>query len=212
MDNMLSVLESYMLDNPDDVARGIADDFRKRRIEKNITREEVAEKSGVVSVSTMTYCFVQINCLPLPRFFKEVTMKTAEERYEETWNSYLELLNKDPRASLVSFTKLKSVYYRGMTKWMSHNGLSVYDAKAKIREFHRKSLSGEPVSCNTTSMFLPVTADETASGNPMADADLLSGVSLTFPDGTIVNIKRGSAKALVSFLSLYRKGGEPCLG
>ena len=92
-------------------------------------------------------------------------MKTAEERYEETWNSYLELLNKDPRASLVSFTKLKSVYYRGMTKWMSHNGLSVYDAKAKIRECHRKSLSGEPVSCNTTSMFLPVTADETASGN-----------------------------------------------
>ena len=57
----------------------------------------------------MTYCVVQINCLPLPRFFKEVTMKTAEERYEETWNSYLELLNKDPRASLVSFTKLKSV-------------------------------------------------------------------------------------------------------
>ena len=35
-----------------------------------------------VSVSTMTYCVVQINCLPLPRFLKEVTMKTAEERYE----------------------------------------------------------------------------------------------------------------------------------
>ena len=45
----------------------------------------------------MTYCVVQINCLPLPRFLKEVTMKTAEERYEETWNSYLELLNKNPR-------------------------------------------------------------------------------------------------------------------
>ena len=59
----------------------------------------------LVSVSTMTYCVVQINCLPLPRFFKEVTMKTAKERYEETWNSYLELLNKDPRASLVSFDR-----------------------------------------------------------------------------------------------------------
>ena len=46
----------------------------------------------------MTYCVVQINCLPLPRFLKEVTMKTAEVCYEETWNSYLELLNKDPRA------------------------------------------------------------------------------------------------------------------
>ena len=47
MDNILSVLENYMLDNPDDIARGIADDFRKRRIEKNYTREEMAEKSGV---------------------------------------------------------------------------------------------------------------------------------------------------------------------
>ena len=58
---------------------------------------QLENKRKSVSVSTMTYCVVQINCLPLPRFFKEVTMKTAEERYEETWNSYLELLNKDPR-------------------------------------------------------------------------------------------------------------------
>ena len=57
----------------------------------------------LVSVSTMTYCVVQINCLPLPRFLKKVTMKIAEERYEETWNSYLELLNKDPREWIVWF-------------------------------------------------------------------------------------------------------------
>ena len=38
--NILSVLDSYMLNNPDDVARAIADDFRKRRIEKNLTREQ----------------------------------------------------------------------------------------------------------------------------------------------------------------------------
>ena len=30
-------------------------------------------------------------------------MKIAEERYEETWNSYLELLNKDPRECIVWF-------------------------------------------------------------------------------------------------------------
>ena len=46
-DNMLSVLENYILDNPDDIAREIADDFRRRRIEKNLTREQVAEKAGV---------------------------------------------------------------------------------------------------------------------------------------------------------------------
>ena len=139
-------------------------------------------------------------------------MTTAEERYEETWNNYLVLLNKDPNVSLASFTKSKNVYHRGMTKWMSRNGLSVYEAKAKIKECQRKALSSAPVSRNTGSMFLPVTPEEPVPGTSPMDPDILSGVSLTFPDGTIVNIKRGSAKALVSFLSLYRKGGEPCLG
>lgn len=45
--NMLSVLESYTLTDPDDIARQMASDFRQRRIEKNLTREQVAEKSGV---------------------------------------------------------------------------------------------------------------------------------------------------------------------
>lgn len=46
-DNMLSLLENYTLDNADDIAKGIANDFRRRRIEKNLTREQVAETSGV---------------------------------------------------------------------------------------------------------------------------------------------------------------------
>ena len=45
--NILSVLDNYTLNDPDDIAREIADDFRKRRIEKNLTREQVAEQSGV---------------------------------------------------------------------------------------------------------------------------------------------------------------------
>ena len=44
---MLSVLDSYTLDNPDEIAKEIANDFRKRRIEKNLTRELVSEKAGV---------------------------------------------------------------------------------------------------------------------------------------------------------------------
>ena len=47
MNNILSVLENYTLDNADDIAKTMADDFRKRRIEKNLTREQVAEKSNV---------------------------------------------------------------------------------------------------------------------------------------------------------------------
>ena len=36
--NILSILDDYTLDNADDIAKWMADDFRKRRIEKNLTR------------------------------------------------------------------------------------------------------------------------------------------------------------------------------
>ena len=47
MDNILSVLDSFLLEGVDDIAKKMANDFRARRIEKNLTREQVAEKSGV---------------------------------------------------------------------------------------------------------------------------------------------------------------------
>ena len=46
-DNMLSVLDSFALPDAEDVARKMADDFRKRRVERGLTREAVAGKSGV---------------------------------------------------------------------------------------------------------------------------------------------------------------------
>ena len=52
-DNMLSVLEEYLHNNPDEIGKELADNFRKRRIEKNLTREEIAEKSGI-SISNIT--------------------------------------------------------------------------------------------------------------------------------------------------------------
>jgi len=45
--NILSILDNYMHDNPDEIAQRLATDFRRRRIEKNLTRAQVAERSGV---------------------------------------------------------------------------------------------------------------------------------------------------------------------
>lgn len=45
--NMLSVLEDFEPDNAEDIARHVADSFRKRRVEKNITRERISALSGV---------------------------------------------------------------------------------------------------------------------------------------------------------------------
>lgn len=45
--NLLSVLDGYTLDNSDDITRLVAEEFRKRRVEKNITRKRISELSGV---------------------------------------------------------------------------------------------------------------------------------------------------------------------
>lgn len=45
--SILSVLDSFKLDNADDIARQVAESFRKRRVEKNITRRRISELSGV---------------------------------------------------------------------------------------------------------------------------------------------------------------------
>ena len=46
-DNMLSVLEEYLHNNADTVSVQIASDFRHRRVEKGLTRDQVAERAGV---------------------------------------------------------------------------------------------------------------------------------------------------------------------
>lgn len=45
--NILSMLDNFSLESEEDIAKTIADDFRKRRIEKNLTREMVSQQSGV---------------------------------------------------------------------------------------------------------------------------------------------------------------------
>ena len=45
--SILSVLDNFTLDNPDDIAMQVTENFRKRRVEKNITRQRMAELSGV---------------------------------------------------------------------------------------------------------------------------------------------------------------------
>ncbi len=45
--NILSVLDSFTLDNADDIMMQVAENFRKRRVEKNITRQRMAALSGV---------------------------------------------------------------------------------------------------------------------------------------------------------------------
>jgi transcriptional regulator with XRE-family HTH domain len=44
---ILAELDSYSMSGADEISKVIAGDFKHRRIEKNMTREDIAEKSGV---------------------------------------------------------------------------------------------------------------------------------------------------------------------
>lgn len=47
--NILSVLDNFTLENSDSVGMEIAANFRRRRIEKNQTREQIATKAGIAA-------------------------------------------------------------------------------------------------------------------------------------------------------------------
>ena len=86
-DNILSVLDDYISShNSDDIAMGIARDFRKRRVEKGLTREQLAEKAKI-SVSNVTR-FEQKglislkNLIEIKSIFSEPKYTTMEELTE----------------------------------------------------------------------------------------------------------------------------------
>ena len=130
----------------------------------------------------------------------------AAERYESVWNKFLQALNHDPTACLRAFQCEQHVNKRGMARWMQNKGLSVRKAKTLLHECKKSADKQMPPS---DSMFLPITADFTLSHKETSD--MLYGVCYTFPDGTQVNIKRGSAQAVMSFLKLYQREDLPCL-
>ena len=163
-----------------------------------------------VSVSAMQPCSASFNSLPLPREYN-ITNMTAAKRYESVWNAFLNELPHNPTTTLTSFLKRCNVRQGRMKRWMENNGLSVKEAKKRLRDCQHDGIGDpmSPLSEDSGSLFLPMATDKPA---PRSEScDILSGVSLTFPDGTQVNIKRGSAQAVMSFLKLYQREDLPCL-
>ena len=130
---------------------------------------------------------------------------TADARYEKTWHQFLSALETQPRLRLAPFLRSQHVYQRGFEKWMYGRGYSVGDAKGRVLQLRMDAQASAPAEA--TSCFLPSDVREDATS---PHHDLLTGISLTLPDGTMVSIRRGSAEAVVSFLKLYSGEGQPC--
>ena len=134
---------------------------------------------------------------------------TSNERFEKAWDSFLVYLNRNPKAQLTPFLKERHVNHRTMMNWMCEKGYSVLRAKKEIRqaqEAARRECS-EAIAKDTGMMFLPMEMPS----EPVCPENYLFGITLTFPNGTIVTIKKGSAKSVMHLMKLYEKEDMLCL-
>ena len=60
---------------------------------------------------------------------------------------------------------------------------------------------------STGMMFVPM--EPPAIDLPMED--LLYGINITFPNGTLVSVKKGCAKSVMALMKLYEKEDAVCL-
>lgn len=139
-------------------------------------------------------------------------METAKERYEKAWDAFLIHLNHHPKKCLRAFLADKHVSYKGMRNWMLEKGYSVSHAKSEIRKSYaeaqakREKVMGD----GSSQLFVPMKPIKEPI-NELPAEYALYGVSLTFPNGTITTIKKGSAKAIMSLMKLYEKEDMLCL-
>ena len=118
---------------------------------------------------------------------KQSNMITAK-RYESVWNAFLKELPRNPTITLSSVQNKWHTNRKGMRRRMSNNGLSVKEAKKRIRGCNQYVTENPipPIPEIADSLFQPMTTDRPALQSEFCD--ILSGLSLIFPDGTQVNI------------------------
>ena len=136
-----------------------------------------------------------------------MSYSVVSSRNEKVWDDYLSELALNPSLSLARFLRTRHVGVHSYENWMSRKGYSAREAKA-----HAASLQLESITRETTiseESFVPLVVREDSSPESNS-CDVLTGINLTFPDGTLVSIRRGSAEAVVSFLKLYSGEGSPC--
>ena len=128
-------------------------------------------------------------------------------RYEKIWDDYLSELTTMPNLRLCSYLRARGINVHGYENWMSRKGYSAREAKARAASLQPEPLRRESMAPEES--FVPVVVREgfRPESNP---GDILTGISLTLPDGTAISIRRGSAEAVVSFLRLYSGEGSPC--
>ena len=133
---------------------------------------------------------------------------SVSTRYEKIWDDYLSSLTTTPNLSIRSYLRSHRISIHCYENWMSRHGHSATQAKAHARSLQPNSPKKDSAMAVEPSLVPVVVHEE--SRLESNSCDILTGISLTLPDGTVISIRRGSAEAVVSFLKLYSGEGSPC--
>lgn len=136
---------------------------------------------------------------------EDMTSPVATERYRSTIETYKKLLAKNPSLRLRPLCRKLHVDYYSMARWMCRQGISVKELQRSARA--DISAKGEDAAAGFVAVvpMQPCPAQESDLHDGM-----LSDVSLTFSDGTVVSISKCTPSSVISLLVQYRKEVARC--
>ena len=140
------------------------------------------------------------------------------EKIPKLVESYKALLyRKGSQApSLKSYCARHNLRYASVQQWMGRRNMSVATLQLSVLLDKSSGQSqGTPVSDLPSLrdwMFGRYEAKEGKAKEPCVEIpveDLLQGVTLTFPDGLVVQIRRASNRSVVNFIEQYDQSQRP---
>lgn len=160
------------------------------------------ENDKPVSVSAVAYCMFQTVTRSLCLIKKIImSIETSNDRYGRLLLFFKEELLKNPRVSLRECCALHRINLKTMETWLHRHHVSVKALRIEAdKDFQKESvLVSEQPSPGFVSL-LP------SGDTPVLE--MLQGVSVTFPDGTVVTVRKCTPMGLTCFINKYICGGE----
>lgn len=160
-------------------------------------------RDSIVRVSAMASCIFSMLPLSLPSKNIMYSLPIFPQIVED----YKQYLRKcvPPALSFLQFIKPYHVRYASLTQWMRRHGLSVqqlqYDALLEKCGTDRSEVIAQLASKMQPDPEIPPITLKGKCG--ISEDKLLRKISITFPDGLVVNIVESSSAALYDFINRY---------
>lgn len=128
-------------------------------------------------------------------------IETSDDRFERVLKFFKKELVKNPRVSLRECCRHCHTNYKSMETWLRRHHVSIKELRGEVQK-DLKEESGLG-SEQPFSGFVALVPPKEASVEEM-----LQSVSVTFPDGTVVAIRKCTPWGLTSFIKNYNWDGE----